>query len=158
MGKDDIVLTREGLEKAKAEIEHLKSVHRKEVADRIREAKQFGEYEENSEYEQAKVEQAFIEGRILELQRILQHAVIVDESQLDARVVAVGTTVRLRDFSSGEEIEYKIVGAIEADPAEHRISNQSPVGQALLEHEVGETVTVATPSGSTRYEILSVTV
>jgi len=155
MGNQDIVLTPEGLKKVKAELEELKSVARKRVADRIREAKQFGEIGENSEYEDAKAEQAVIEGRIETLQYILQNAVIVAAPEKDGRV-AVGSFVRLRDAGGGEEVEYHLVGALEADPTEHRISNQSPLGEALIGHTAGETVKVQTPGGLRTYVILSV--
>ena len=155
MAKQGIVLTPEGLKKVTAELEELKAVTRKRVADRIREAKQFGEIGENQEYEAAKAEQAQIEGRIEALQHILQNAVIADSPERDGRV-GVGSLVRLRDVGSGDEVEYHIVGALEADPAEHRISNQSPLGEALIGHCAGETVKVQAPGGRRTYVILSV--
>jgi len=155
MAKQGIVLTPEGLKKVTAELEELKVVTRKRVADRIREAKQFGEIGENQEYEAAKAEQAQIEGRIEALQHILQNAVIVESPEKDGRV-GVGSLVRLRDVASGEEVEYHIVGALEADPAEHRISNQSPLGEALIGHSAGEAVKVQAPGGRRAYVILSV--
>lgn len=155
MGNQDIVLTSKGLEKVKAELEELKSVTRKEVADRIREAKQFGEIGENSEYEAAKAEQAQIEGRIETLQYILQNAVVVEKPEEDGRV-SVGSLVRLRDVQTSEEEGYHLVGALEADPEEHRISNQSPLGEALLGHIAGDTVKVRTPGGTRAYVIISV--
>jgi len=151
----DIVLTKEGLQEVKEELEHLKSVHRKEVADRLRNSKQFGEFLENSEYEEAKTEQAFVEGRILELQRILQHAVVIDESQIPRGRVGIGSRVKLRDLASGEEFEYRIVGPVEADPANGMISNESPVGRALLDRKPGERVKVDTPAGSWEYLVVS---
>jgi transcription elongation factor GreA len=155
MKNQDPVLTPEGLKKVQAELEELKSVTRKRVADRIREAKQFGEIGENSEYEDAKSEQAQIEGRIEALQYLLQNAVIVDKPGHDGKV-SVGSVVRLRDLESGEEVEYRIVGALEADPAEHRISNQSPLGEALMGRTAGKTVKVKTPGGLRTYVIISV--
>jgi len=155
MTKQEIVLTPEGLKKLTAELEELKSVARKRVAEQIREAKQFGEIGENSAYEEAKAAQAQIEGRIEALQYILQNAVIVEGRGSDGKV-AVGSVVRLQDVGSGEETEYHIVGALEADPAEHRISNQSPLGEALIGHSAGETVEVRTPGGLRSYVILSV--
>jgi len=153
MTNQDIILTPQGLKKVTAELEELKSVARRRVADRIREAKQYGEIGENSEYEDAKAEQAQIEGRIETLQYLLQNATIVEAPEKDGRV-GVGSLVRLRDVTSGEEIEYQIVGAEEADPTEHRISNQSPLGEALLGHSAGETVEVQTPGGPSAYVIL----
>jgi len=155
MAKQETVLTPEGLKKLRAELDELKSVARKRVADRIREAKQFGEISENSEYEAAKSEQAQLEGRIEGLEYILHNAVIVDRPGTDGRV-SVGSRVRLRDAEGGEEVEYHIVGALEADPAEHRISNQSPLGEAIIGHVAGETVEAQTPGGPRSYVILSV--
>jgi transcription elongation factor GreA len=154
MAKQETVLTPEGLKKLTAELDELKSVARKRVADRIREAKQFGEIGENSEYEAAKAEQAQLEGRIEALQYILHNAVIVDHPDNQGRV-GVGSRVKLRDVDSGEEAEYHIVGALEADPAEHRISNQSPLGEAVIGHGPGETLQVQTPGGARTYVILS---
>ncbi len=155
MRNQDIVLTPEGLKKVQAELDELKAVARKRVAERIREAKQFGEIGENSEYEDAKAEQAQIEGRIETLQYLLANAVIVDKHQNDGRV-GIGSTVRLRDVTSGEELCYEIVGAEEADPGEHRISNQSPLGEALMGRTAGKTIKVKTPGGTRTYVILSV--
>lgn len=155
MSNQDIVLTADGLKKVQAELDELKSVARKRVAERIREAKQFGEIGENSEYEDAKAEQAQIEGRIETLQYLLQNAVIVDKHTNDGKV-GVGSVVRVRDVTSGEELQYEIVGAEEADPAEQRISNQSPLGEALMGRRAGKTVKVKTPGGVRSYAILSV--
>jgi transcription elongation factor GreA len=155
MKSQDIVLTPEGLKKVQTELDELKSVTRKRVAERIREAKQFGEIGENSEYEDAKAEQSQIEGRIETLQYLLANATIVDKPGKDGKV-AVGSVVRLRDVASGEEVYYHLVGAEEADPAEHRISNQSPLGEALMGRIAGKTVKVRTPGGMRTYVILSV--
>ncbi len=155
MRNQDVVLTPEGLKKVQAELDELKAVERKRVAERIREAKQFGEIGENSEYEAAKAEQAQIEGRIETLQYLLQNAVIVEKHEDDGKV-GIGSVVRLREVESGEELRYEIVGAEEADPSEHRISNQSPLGEALMGRTAGKTVKVKTPGGVTAYVILSV--
>ncbi len=155
MGKQEIVLTAEGLRKLHEELEYLKSVARKEVAERIREAKAFGDITENSEYDSAKAEQAQIEGRIESLQYILQSAVIADKVSNNGHV-AVGSVVRLRETTSGEEREYQIVGALEADPSANRISNQSPLGEALMDQIAGATVSVVTPGGTRTYTVLSV--
>jgi transcription elongation factor GreA len=155
MSKQETVLTPEGLKKLTAELEELKSVARKRVADRIREAKQFGEIGENSEYEAAKAEQAQLEGRIEALQYLLHNAVIVEGPGHDGRA-GVGSRVRLREVETEQEVEYRIVGALEADPAEHRISNQSPLGEAVIGHRAGDTVVVQTPGGPRRYTILAV--
>jgi transcription elongation factor GreA len=155
MRNQDVVLTPGGLKKVQAELDELKSVERKRVAARIREAKQFGEIGENSEYEAAKAEQAQIEGRIETLQYLLQNAVIVEKREDDGKV-GVGSVVRVREVESGEELRYEIVGAEEADPSEHRISNQSPLGEALMGRTAGKTVKVKTPGGVIAYVILSV--
>lgn len=155
MGKQEIFLTAEGLRKLQEELEHLKSVARKEVAERIREAKAFGDITENSEYDTAKAEQAQIEGRIETLQYILQSAVISAGPNSNGHV-SVGSTVRLREMTSGEERVYYIVGALEADPSANRISNQSPLGEALMDQTAGATVSVVTPGGTRTYTILSV--
>ena len=155
MGKQEIILTPEGLRKLQDELEHLKSVARKEVAERIREAKGFGDITENSEYDVAKAEQAQIEGRIETLQYIMQSAVMATGPGHDGHV-SVGSRVRLRDVATSDEVEYFIVGALEADPAEFRISNQSPLGESLMGHAAGDTVTVTTPRGPRHYTVLSV--
>jgi len=155
MGKQEIILTAEGLRKLQDELEHLRAVVRPEVAERIRQAKAFGDITENSEYDVAKAEQAQIEGRIETLQYILQTGVIATGPDHDGRV-SVGSRVRLRDIGTGDEVEYFIVGALEADPAEFRISNQSPLGESLMGHTAGETVNVTTPRGLCSYTVLSV--
>ena len=155
MAKQDTVLTAEGLRKLTSELEELKSVVRKRVADRIREAKQFGEIGENSEYEAAKAEQSQIEGRIETLEYLLHNAAVVEGPQDHGRV-AVGSHVKVRDVASGEESDYLIVGALEADPAEQRISNQSPLGEALIGHKADSRVKVQTPGGARTYLILSI--
>jgi transcription elongation factor GreA len=150
-----LIVTPEGYQKLRDELERLKTVERKEVANRIREAKQFGELIDNAEYEEAKSEQAYVEGRILELQRLLQNAVVVARSEGPANQVRLGSLVTLKD-KSGKKIEYTIVGPVEADPANRRISYQSPVGQALVGRSKGEKVTVATPGGTVSYAIADV--
>jgi len=150
-----LVVTPEGYKKLLAELEQLKTVQRKQVANRIREAKQFGDLEGNAEYEEAKSEQAFVEGRILELQRLLQNASVAAQSEGPADEVRLGSVVRLKD-KAGKKIEYRIVGPVEADPGNHRISYQSPVGQALVGHAKGDKVTVATPGGTVSYTIVDV--
>jgi len=155
MAKPDIVLTPEGLKKVTAELEELKSVARKRVAERIREATQFGEIGDNSEYEAAKEEQALIEGRIETLQHIMQNAIIAGKPGKDGRV-SVGSRVQLREVSTGEETDYHIVGALEADPAEHRISNQSPLGDALIGNGRAEAVQVSSRGRMNTYVIISV--
>jgi transcription elongation factor GreA len=151
----EAILTPEGVRQIEGELEHLRTVVRKEAIERVREAMQFGEPMENAELERVKSEQAAIESRIQELQRLLKNARVVESVAADG-CVHVGTTVKVKDAAGGEEFEYRIVGAMEADPASQRISNQSPVGQALLGHKAGDKVTVSTPTGSTELIILSV--
>jgi len=152
---NEVILTADGFHQVQSELEHLRTVVRKQVLDRVRRAMQFGEPMENSELEEAKAEQATVEGRILELQRLLQNARVVEAAEADGSV-HIGTTVRVKDADSGEEFEYHIVGAMEADPIRQRISNQSPVGQALLGRRPGDKVVVATPAGNSRLMIISV--
>ena len=150
-----LMVTPQGYQKLRDELERLKTVQRKEVANRIREAKQFGELIDNSEYEEAKSEQAYVEGRILELQRLLQNAIVVGPSEGPADQVRLGSLVKLKD-KSGKKLEYMIVGPVEADPGNHRISYQSPVGQALVGRAKGDKVTVTTPRGTVSYTIVDI--
>jgi transcription elongation factor GreA len=152
----EIVLTASGLKKIELELEQLRTVHRKRVADRIRDAKQFGEFSENSEYEDAKTEQAFVEGRIEELKKILAYARVIEDENVSTSSVGIGSIVRVRDLETGDEWEYTIVGPVEANPAEDKISNESPVGQALMEKTVGDVVEVEIPAGRAQYEIVGI--
>jgi transcription elongation factor GreA len=152
------ILTPEGLRKLEEELEHLKTVRRKEVAGRIKQSKEFGDLMENSEYEDAKNEQAFVEGRILQLEQMLRNARVIDNHGAPPDRVAVGSTVRVKDLASGEEIHYMIVGSAEADPDHDKISNESPVGQALLGKRKGESIEVSVPAGTIRYSILQIKV
>ena len=156
MVEKELVLTATGLQKIKQELEHLRTVHRREVADRIRDSKEYGELSENSEYEEAKNEQAFVEGRIMELKRILQNAYIVGEDEIQTDIVGVGSIVRVRDLETNDEWEYTIVGSVEADPIEDRISNESPVGESLMDKKVGAIVEVEIPEGKAQYEIIAI--
>jgi transcription elongation factor GreA len=146
----EVVLTREGFEKLKDEIEHMRTVRRREVAERIKVAREFGDISENAEYDHAKNEQAMLEARIAQLEDKLRKATVVDESQVDADVVSVGSRVRVKDQKSGQSVAYQIVGSAEADPSESKLSNESPVGSALLGHKRGDVVTVAVPRGPSR--------
>jgi len=144
----EIILTPEGHEKLKEEIEHLSTIKRREVAERIKQAREFGDIAENSEYDDAKNEQAMLEHRIATLEDRLKSSRIVNRKEIPTGVVAVGTKVKLRDVDAKETIEYHIVGSAEANPAEHKLSNESPVGKAIIGKKKGETVEVATPRGS----------
>lgn len=157
MGSEkEVVLTLEGLNKLEKELEHLKTVRRREVAERIKQALEFGDISENSEYEDAKNEQGFIEGRILSIEKMLRNAKVIDEHDVHTDVVSVGSRVVLTDLEFNEELEYAIVGSAEADPTQHRISYESPVGKALLGQKVGTTVDVNVPAGIRRYRIESI--
>lgn len=151
----EVLLTAAGLQKLEQELEELKTSRRREVAERIKVAREFGDLSENSEYEAAKNEQAFVEGRILTLENLLRNARIVHDSDVDPRRVNIGTTVTLRDLSDGEMYEYTIVGSSEADPFNNRISYQCPVGQAVLGQVTGSMVEVRVPAGVTKYEIVA---
>jgi transcription elongation factor GreA len=156
MAEKEVILTPEGLQKLEEELEHLKSVKRREVAERIKLAISYGDISENSEYEDAKNEQAFVEGRILTLEKMLRNARIIQENEVDTDIVSIGSTVRLKDLEFDEEVEYTIVGSAEADPARNKISNESPVGKALLGKAVGSIVDVAVPSGTIQFRILEI--
>jgi len=146
----DLVLTPEGFERLKTEIEYLRSEKRREVAERIKEAREFGDIAENAEYDHAKNEQAMLEARISALEDKLRSATVVDEKNADKGVVSVGSRVRVKDQKSGKSVLYQIVGSAEADPSENRLSNESPVGQALLGRKRGDVVTVTVPRGPSR--------
>jgi transcription elongation factor GreA len=151
----EIVLTAEGLSKIEQELDELKTVHRREVNDRIRQAKEYGDLSENAEYEDAKQEQAFIEGRILKLEAMIRNARLIDESEYAADEVHLGAVVKVKD-SKNTGYEFWIVGSAEADPTRQRISNESPLGKALIGHKKGETVEVTTPRGVVKYKIESI--
>jgi transcription elongation factor GreA len=152
----EVILTPEGHEKLKEEIEYLSTVKRREVAERIKQAREFGDIAENSEYDDAKNEQAMLEHRIATLEERLKDARVIDAGDVTTDVVSVGTIVRLRDVDAKETIEYTIVGSAEADPAEYRLSNESPVGRAILGRKKGETVEVSAPRGSLKYKIMDI--
>jgi transcription elongation factor GreA len=156
MPEKQIILTAEGLKKIEQKLDHLKSVRRREVAERIKQAIEFGDISENSEYEDAKNEQAFIEGEILTLEKMLRNAKLIDEDEISADVVTIGSTVVLKDLEFGDILEYTIVGSAEADPTESRISNESPVGEAILGRKVGSVVEVNVPAGTLKYEIVDI--
>ncbi|WP_400161844.1 transcription elongation factor GreA [Brevibacillus sp. TJ4] len=156
MSEKEVILTPEGLAKLEQELEDLKTVKRKEVAARIKEAISYGDISENSEYEEAKNEQAFIEGRILTLEKMLRNARIITNDDVDTGVVSVGSRVKVKDLEFGEIVDYTIVGSAESDPMNNKISNESPVGQALLGKAKGAIVDVQVPAGVIQYEILDI--
>ena len=146
----ETVLTPKGLEELKAKIEHLQTDRRREVAARIKEAREFGDIAENSEYDDAKNEQAMLEKQIADLEEKLRSARVIDEKKVDTDVVGVGVTVHVKDQKTDKSTKYKIVGSAEANPAEAKLSNESPVGKALIGHKRGEVVEVPVPRGPKR--------
>src|SRR3954471_19781260 len=146
----DVILTPEGLQKLKDELEHLQTEKRREVAGRIKEAREFGDISENSEYDDAKNEQAMLESRIASLGDKLRWASVIDAKELSNDVVRVGSLVNVKDEGSGKSLQYTIVGSTEANPSENRLSNESPVGKALLGNKRGDVVTVSLPNGKAR--------
>ena len=150
------ILTYEGLKKLEDELENLKVVRRKDVSQKIKEAREQGDLSENAEYDAAKDEQRDIEARIEELEKILKNAEVVVEEEADLDKVSIGCSVKILDCEFDEELEYKIVGSTEANSLKGKISNESPVGKALLGKQVGDTVTVETPAGEFSYKVLSI--
>lgn len=156
---DETLVTKEGLRKLKEELDFLKDVRRKELAERLKEAISYGDLSENSEYQEAKTEQAFIEGRILELEQMIKNAKIISEKKPDShgKDVQIGTTVTVRNKTDDDEpVLYTIVGSTEADPSDNKISNESPIGKCLLGKKKGDVVDVQTPAGKMKYEVLKV--
>ena len=153
MADKEVILTLEGLNKLEKELEYLKTVRRREVAERIKQALEFGDITENSEYEDAKNEQGFIEGRILAIEKMLRNVKIIDDQEVTLNEVGLGSKVTLLDVETGEQLVYSIVGSAEADPSNSRISNESPVGKALLGRKVGDEIEVNVPVGVLRYRI-----
>ena len=152
----EIILTPEGLQRLKEEIEYLSSVKRDEVADRIRAARDFGDISENSEYEDAKNEQAILEARIYALGERLRSAIVIDSESISTDRVGVGTKVTLQDMQAGDVVQYVIVGSAEADPTALKLSNESPVGRAIIGHKPGDKVTVVVPRGSKKFKVLAI--
>ena len=152
----DVLLTEEGFEKLKAELQHLQNDRRREVADRIRVAREFGDISENSEFDDAKNEQAQIEKEISKIEERLRAAVIIDPDAIDATVVALGLKVKVKDVDRKKDTEYRIVGSAEAAPTEGKLSNESPVGKALMGRKKGDTVAVAVPAGTVTLKVLSI--
>jgi transcription elongation factor GreA len=146
----DIVLTKDGLEELKHKIDFLSNDRRREVAERIKEAREFGDISENSEYDDAKNEQAMLEKQIAELEDKLRSATVIDETEVTTDVVSVGATVHVKDQKTDKSVKYKIVGSSEANPSDNKLSNESPVGKALLGHKRNDIVSVPVPRGPAR--------
>ena len=152
-----VYLTKEGLEKLQQDLENMKTVRRKEVAERLKQAIGFGDLSENSEYDDAKNEQAFIEGEIQRMEEMLINVVVIEDgAKVDDGTVTIGSKVVIRFVGDDEEEEYKIVGIVEADPMNNRISNESPVGKAIIGHKAGDIVDIEVPTGIVQYEIVKV--
>ena len=151
-----VILTREGLENLKEELVNLKTVRRKEVAERLKQAIDFGDLSENSEYDDAKNEQAFIEGRIQTLEATIHNAKVIEDENISSGVINIGSYVTVRDVEFDDVEEYRIVGTSEADPMQNKISNESPLGAALLGKRQGQTIKVEAPVGTLEYEVISV--
>jgi len=149
-------LTPQGYKELEAKLDELKVIKRREVAEKIKIAREFGDISENAEYDAAKEEQAMIEGEILEIENKLRTATVIDEDSIDTSTVSVGCTVKILDVDFKDTLEYKIVGTTEADPSNNRISNESPVGKALLGKKKGSTVDVDTPSGAVKLKIVDI--
>ena len=156
MEEKDVILTQEGYDNLEKELELLKTEKRAEIADRIKVALGFGDLSENSEYDEAKNAQAENEVKIAELENKIRHAKIIDESEIDTSSVQIGSTVKLHDIEFDEDVEYTIVGSTEVDLAANRVSNESPIGKALIGAKKGQTIGVETPDGIAQYKIKSI--
>ena len=156
MAEKKVVLTYEGLKKREEELEELKTVRRKEVAEKIKEARGQGDLSENAEYDATKEEQGEIEARIALLEKMLRNAEVIDDEEVSSDIISVGSRVKLYDNEFEEEVEYTIVGSAEADPMENKISNESPVGMGLLGHKTGDNVVIETPDGEISFKVLDI--
>jgi transcription elongation factor GreA len=152
----EVILTAEGYDKLQQEIEYLRTDKRKEVAERIRVAREFGDIAENAEYDDAKNEQAMLEHRIAQLEERVLSARVITKKEISKDSVSVGSKVRLRDMQANKTFEYHIVGSAEANPAENKLSNESPVGKAILGHKKGDVVEVSAPRGALKFKILEI--
>lgn len=156
VAKKEIVLTLDGYKKLSDELNFLVTKRRKEIAERIKDSREFGELLENPEYNDAKDEQAFIESRISQLNELLSLAKVIEKTKVKTNKVTLGSKVILKDLETSEEFDYLVVGSIEADPTNHKISNESPVGQAIMGKKKGETVKVEAPHGCIEYQIVEI--
>jgi transcription elongation factor GreA len=156
MAEKEVILTQEGLKKLEDELDTLKSVKRREIAERIKVAIGYGDISENSEYEDAKNEQAFVEGRVITLEKMLRNARIINSDDVDTNTVSVGSIVTLKDMEFGDLVEYSIVGTAESDPLQNKISNESPVGRAILGKKKGVSVDINVPAGTISYQIIDI--
>ena len=152
----DVILTQEGLANLKAELDHLSTTRRREIAARIKEAREFGDISENAEYDDAKNEQALLVQRIAQLEERLRRATVIDEKDIDTDAVSFGSIVHVKDQKSGDSQKFQIVGSTEANPAENKLSNESPVGKAIMGHKKGDVVEAPTPRGAKKFKIMEV--
>lgn len=150
------LMTAEGIKKLEDELEFIKTVKRREITEKIKVALSFGDLSENAEYDEAKNEQGFVEGRITQLETMLRNSEVIDESEIQNDIVSVGSIVRVRDYEFDEEVEFKIVGSAEAEPENDKISNESPVGSSLIGKRVGDIIDVSIPDGTNKYEVLEI--
>lgn len=151
-----VMITAEGLRQLEEELDLLKGEKRKEIAEKIKTARSYGDLSENSEYDDAKNEQAILEARIVTIEATLKNAVLIDEEGINNEHIHIGSKVKLENISAGREVEYKIVGSNESSPAEGKISDESPVGKALVGHAVGDVVEVETPAGVFGFKVLEI--
>ena len=156
MDNEEVILTQEGFDKLEQQLEYLKTTERTEIAGRIKIALGYGDLSENSEYDEAKSAQEANENKIIELENKLRHAKIIDESEIDTKTVQVGNTVEVHDMDFDEDVTYTIVGSTEVDLAQNKISNESPIGSALLGAKKGEVVTANVPAGGAQFKVLSI--
>ncbi len=156
MSQDEVVISEEGLQKLKDELDYLRGTKRREVAKRIKEALDFGDISENSEYDDAKNEQAFLEGKIKELEQMIKNAKVINKDDIDTTEVGVGTTVKVENLDEDKIVEYSIVGPAETDPDQNVISNKSPIGRGLSGNSVGDEVEIEVPMGTIRYKVLTI--
>ncbi|MDO5112285.1 MAG: transcription elongation factor GreA [Clostridia bacterium] len=152
----EVRLTAEGIRKYEERLEYLKTTGRLEIAEQIKIARSFGDLSENAEYDAAKLEQARIEYEIVEIEALLKDAVLIDEDNIDTKVVNVGATVKVHNLDTDADMEFQIVGSAESDPYKNRISNESPVGKGLLGHKKGDKVEVTTPGGVVKFKVISI--
>ena len=157
MEEKEVLLTKEGFEKLEQELEYLRTTKRTEIAERIKVALGFGDLSENSEYDEAKNAQADNENKIVELENKVRYAKIIDESEIDTKTVQVGNTVKMLDMEFNEEVMYTVVGSTEVDLAQNKISNESPIGMAIMRAKKNQVVEVQAPAGVIKYKILSIT-
>ena len=156
MAIEQVILTADGLKEKQEKLEYLKTIKRAEISEQIKEARAFGDLSENAEYDEAKNEQARVETEIAQLEKVLRNAVVIERNSIDLSSVGIGTTVRILDMEYNEEEEYHIVGSVEADADKRRISNESPVGAALIGKKVGDIAEVSTPAGTIQFKIIDI--